>query len=276
MSITVLKADGTSEYFKAEKLRRSLRRSGASPDEVNRILQSVAERLYDGIRTQQIYRYAFELLRSSESTAATRYSMRRALFGLGPTGFPFERFMARLYTTEGFTAKTNLTLEGKCATHEIDVAVYNETSSFVTEVKFHARPGMKTDLQVAMYSYARLLDLKDIKVCQDDVCGIKNFHLVTNTKFTSAAERYASCTGIELLSWDFPKKNNLHDRIQRAKIYPITVLSSLNPHQTTALFSHDIIICRDLLESPHVLNQLHLPKSKEYQVLEEAKRIVNS
>jgi transcriptional regulator NrdR family protein len=33
MRVVVTKADGTTEYFKIEKLRRSLRRAGASPEE---------------------------------------------------------------------------------------------------------------------------------------------------------------------------------------------------------------------------------------------------
>ncbi len=276
MSIKVLKADGTYEYFKVEKLRRSLRRSGATPEEVSLIIEKVASRLYDGIRTQEIYRYAFELLRHSEATAATRYSLRRALFGLGPTGFPFEKFIARMFEADGYTSQTNVTIDGACATHEIDIACYKGNHSFVAEAKFHSRPGMKTDLQVALYSYARLLDLRDKRICYDDVCGIKEYRLITNTKFTSSAESYATCVGLPLLSWDYPKKNNLHDHIQRAGIYPITVLRSLNAKQVATLFAHDIVICRDLLQKSHVLQYLHMSKTKEENVIREAKEVIQS
>lgn len=274
MSIQVLKADGTFEFFKVEKLRRSLRRSGASPDEVNDIIAKVSGRLYEGIRTQQIYRYAFELLRDGGVTAATRYSLRRALFGLGPTGFPFERFLARMYEADGYTTKTNITLAGNCTTHEIDIAAYKADHSFVAEAKFHSRPGMKTDLQVAMYSYARLLDLQKQHICQADICGIREFRLITNTKFTHSAEAYATCVGVPLLSWDYPKRNNLHDHIQRAGIYPITVLRTLTSAQTIALLSHDIIICRDVLEQPTVLNYLHIPKNRQQAILAEAETVI--
>jgi ATP cone domain/Restriction endonuclease len=270
----ITKADGSTEYFKIEKLRRSLRRAGANPDEVNSIVAQISKELYEGMKTEEIYRRAFALLRGSQLPAAARYSLRRALFGLGPSGFPFERFLARLFATEGYTTETGIILEGKCAPHEIDVAAYKADHSFVAEAKFHARPGIKTDLQVAMYSYARLLDLKDIRICTEAICGIKEFWLITNTKFTSTAEHYAECSGITLLSWDYPKHNNLHDRIQRAKIYPITVLQSLNASQVASLINRDIIVCKDIINNPGILRHLHLSEKKIEQVLAEADAVI--
>ncbi len=270
MNVTVVKADGTSEHFNPEKLRRSLRRAGANPSECASILLEVEGRLHEGIRTQEIYRVAFELLRQHGASAATRYSLRRALFGLGPTGFPFELFLARLFTAMGYTASNGNVIQGHCATHEIDIACYKEGHSFIGEAKFHARPGTKTDLQVAMYSYARLLDLRDQKICFGDNCGIKEFWLVTNTKFTSAAEAYAECVGIKLLSWDYPKHDNLHDRLQRFRLYPITVLSTLTHQQMLTLINQNIITCKDLLDNPKRLNQLHVTALAKEKILQEA------
>ncbi|MCA9362543.1 ATPase [Candidatus Kaiserbacteria bacterium] len=270
MPVTITKADGSTEFFKVEKLRRSLRRAGAEPREVNEIIAEVDSTLYDGIRTQEIYRHAFSLLREYKPPAAARYSLRRALFNLGPTGFPFERFLARLFEIEGYKTKTGITLNGRCAPHEIDLAAYRDDHSFVGEAKFHARPGIKSDLQVAMYSYARFLDLKDNKICNEDICGIKEFWLITNTKFTTTAESYAACSGLKLLSWDYPKQDNLHDRIQRAGVYPITVLQSLNNTQAETLISKGVIICKDILEQQHLLRHLRLSPSRYQTLLQEA------
>lgn len=276
MRTLITKADGTTEYFKVEKLRRSLRRAGASQQEIAEITDGIQPILYDGIRTQEIYRRAFDLLRESQPPAATRYSMRRALFGLGPTGFPFEQFLAKLFAAEGYTTQVGITLAGKCAEHELDVAAYKKEHSFVAEAKFHARPGIKSDLQVAMYSYARLLDLKEQKICSADICGISEFWLITNTKFTSAAERYGSCVGLQLLSWDYPKNNNLHDRIDRAGVYPITVLHALSNKQIETLIARGIILCSELVAQPHVLRHLHLSKRKQERVLADAAGICRS
>lgn len=273
MPVHITKADGTREYFKVEKLRRSLRRAGAGPDEINEIIGEVDKTLYDGIQTQEIYRHAFALLRNSRPPAAARYSLRRALFNLGPTGFPFEKFLARMFTAAGYSTKTGVVIQGKCAPHEIDVAAYKEDHSFVAEAKFHARPGIKSDLQVAMYSYARLLDLKESKICSDDICGIGEFWLITNTKFTSTAEHYGTCVGLNMLSWDFPKNNNLHDRIQRAGVYPVTVLQSLTSSQIETLINRDIILCRDIIEHEHVLRHLHLTKKKHEALMQEVREV---
>lgn len=273
MSFLVTKADGSTEYFKVEKLRRSLRRAGATPEEVNQIVTEISQSLQNGVYTQEIYRQAFALMRQSRIPAAARYSLRRALFGLGPTGFPFELFLSKLFERDGYTVKTGIILSGKCAEHETDVAAYKEDHSFVAEAKFHARPGVKSDLQVAMYSYARLLDLKEARICTEDICGIKEFWLITNTKFTSAAERYAGCVGIKLLSWDYPRQNNLHDRIQKAGIYPVTVLQSIATSQIETLIGRGVILCQDILEQPHILRHLHISEKKQQALLEEVRAI---
>lgn len=270
---TVLKADGTYEEFKVDKLQRSLRRAGATKEEITDIVKKVELILHDGIKTQEIYRHAFELLRDSDAPIRARYSLRRALFGLGPSGFPFEDFLAKLFEREGYTTKTRVELQGRCAVHELDVAAYSPEHTFLVEAKFHARPGIKSDLQVALYSYARFMDLQEMAVCQDDVCGVKELMIVTNTKFTSTAEKYAECAGLTLLSWDYPKHNNLHDRIQRAGLYPVTVLQSLSQSQKRGLISRGVITCSQLLERPQLLRHAHISQRRTEQVLAEAENL---
>ena len=276
MSVLVTKADGTVEAFKIEKLRRSLRRAGATKHEVSSITKQIVDSITSGMSTQEIYRRAFALLRERELPAAARYSLRRAMFGLGPTGFPFEAFLARMFEVEGYTTRLNVSIQGKCALHEIDVGAHKADHSFVAEAKFHSRPGIKSDLQVAMYSYARLLDLKEQKICEHDVCGIGEFMLVTNTKFTSSAVSYGECVGLTMLSWNHPRTNNLHDRIQRAQIYPITVLQNLSGNQAKLLLEKEVILCRDLLAKPQALKYLHINKDKSDAILSEAVNLVHS
>ena len=134
MHTLVTKADGTTEYFKVEKLRRSLRRAGATQDEISEIVAGIAEHLYDGIRTQEIYRTAFTMLRESKPPAATRYSLRRALFSLGPTDFRLR--------SQGVYLKriaTKLPLVQLLETANIKlISRYKDNHSFVVEAKFHA------------------------------------------------------------------------------------------------------------------------------------------
>ncbi len=272
----VIKADGSSELFEVEKLRRSLRRASASKSEISDIVSRIEAIMHEGMHTQEIYRHAFELLRNSKTPVSARYAVRRALFGLGPTGFPFEDFIARIFASEGYTTETRVVLSGHCAEHELDVAAYRTDHSFVAEAKFHSRPGIKSDLQVALYSYARFIDLRDARICADDVCGIKELLLVTNTKFTSSAERYARCSGLSLLSWEYPKGNNLHDRIQRSGIYPVTVLQSLSQSQKQALIAQGVITCQDVLEKPTALRHIHISAQRAAAVKYEAEQLIQA
>lgn len=265
----IVKADGNTEEFKPQKLISSLKRAGAKPGEVTRIVQSIESSLEEGMKTQMIYQKAFEMLRESDDPIAAKYSLRRAVFGLGPTGFPFEDFLGKIFEAEGYRTKRRLILRGKCATHEIDLAAYSPTHSFVAEAKFHMRPGIKCDLQVAMYSYARYLDLESARICKEDVCGIISLAVITNTKFTQAAIKYANCTGIELLSWDYPSKNSLHAKIERLKLYPITVLSKLSTSQKQQLLQSGTIVCTDIVKKPAVLQNLGLSSQKIDAVLHE-------
>lgn len=272
----ITKADGTQEQFKPQKLRASLRRAGASKNETDRIVKHIEESLTEGDKTQVIYRDAFKMLQKDthpSAAIAAKYSLRRALFGLGPTGFPFEDFLGRLYQKEGYEIRTGILVEGKCATHEIDLAAFKENDSFVAEAKFHARQGIRSDLQVAMYSYARFLDIKARPVCPDDICGVKRLVVITNTKFTSMAIRYAECVGIDLISWGYPKGGTLQQRIEKAGIYPITVLTTLSKAQKQQLIATGAILCEDITKNPQVLKQLGISSQKMHLALEEAKAL---
>lgn len=274
--VDIIKADGSIEPFEEAKLESSLKRSGASPSEVASVLSRIENDLHDGVTTEEIYRKAFDYLREEEVPAAARYSLRRALFGLGPTGFPFEEFMARIFETEGYTVRIGAVIEGSCVPHEIDLAAYKDDHAFVAELKFHSRPGIKSDLQVVMYNYARKLDLAKQKICAADHCGITEFLVVTNTKFTSMAERYAACSGMHLLSWDYPREHNLHDRIQATGLYPITVLQTLSNAQKRTLIERNMIVCGDIVANPSVLRHVNVSQRKFEAVLSEARQLCSA
>lgn len=265
----VTKADGTVEEFDQRKLRHSLRTAGASKEAIDDIVSQVEAILHDGMRTGDIYRHAFSLLRSAPVPVTARYALRRALFGLGPTGFPFETYLGKLFSKQGYDTRTGVIMNGRCAVHEIDLAAFKSDHAFIAEAKFHARPGIKSDLQVAMYSYARLLDLSDQKICAEDICGVKNLKVITNTKFTKAAVDYAACVGVELLSWDYPKQGNLYQLIEELKLYPVTVLRGLSVGHKQSLLMQGVVLCEDLIRQPQVLNSLQLsPRKMEALILE--------
>jgi hypothetical protein len=91
--VYITKANGVKEIFKPDKLSQSLLNSGASEDIARGIVEHISRELQDGMSTSVIYDHAFYLLGKKAKPLAARYSLRRALGELGPSGFPFEKFM---------------------------------------------------------------------------------------------------------------------------------------------------------------------------------------
>ena len=116
--------------------------------------------LVDGITTKEIYHKAFELLHKEEKPIALKYSLKRAIMELGPSGFPFEKFVAEIFKFKGYTAETGKLVKGFCVEHEVDVVAWNKDKLIMCEAKFHNDPGMKSDLKVALYVKARFDDLR--------------------------------------------------------------------------------------------------------------------
>ena len=120
--VLVTKADGEQEPFDAGKLEKSLEHAGASSTMRARIAAHVLKELRPGMTTEEIYRHAFEMLRREEERpVAARYSVKRALFALGPSGFPFEQFLAEVLRAHGWSARTGVALTGRCAPPQVDL-----------------------------------------------------------------------------------------------------------------------------------------------------------
>lgn len=263
MAVLIIKADGTQESFNREKLFNSLEKSGADRNTVEAIVQSVESKLSDGMRTTDIYRDAFALLRKHEPQGpAARYSLRRALLEFGPSGFPFEAYLAELFRKNGFEATTNLVVKGKCVEHEIDVLLKKDGVQTYVEAKFHNTPGFKTDLKVVLYVKARIDDLKNVEPTAKGL-------IVTNTKFTSMAMQYAKCEGLDLLSWEHPRGANLQTLIEQAGLYPVTALSTLSRREKTALLAEKIVLCRSVLQHAESLRALGIKEARLGKVIEE-------
>lgn len=258
MSLTeIIKADGTIEEFNREKLQSSLKKAGAGEDEIADIVAEIERELKPLMKTADIYRHAFSLLEKDipKGTAA-RYALKRAIFDFGPSGFPFEAYLAELFRARGYGASTNAIARGKCVEHEIDVLLKKDGITTYVEAKFHNTPGFKTDLKVVLYVKARIDDIKEKE--GDSVQGL----VLTNTKFTSMAREYASCAGLPLMGWDYPHPLNLHSLIGETGLYPITALSSLTHREKEALLAQKIVLCRDLPRHADLLKGLGVPTSR--------------
>jgi len=269
----IIKASGNREHFSSSKLERSLKRAGARQDVINEIVSHIEHELRDGMTTEEIYKHAFVLLNKRIKSAAVRYSIRSAVMQLGPDGFPFERFIGEILKTKGFKVQVGGMLQGACVEHEVDVLAEKDHKHIFVEAKFHNKPGIKTDLKVALYVQGRF---EDITKAHEDRARkaarqsrIHDGWLVTNTKLTSKAIEYSRCIGLTVIGWNYPKKGNLQDLIVESGVHPLTCLASLSEKQKRDLLHVGAISCRDLKTNKRFFREAGLDEQKISRVLKE-------
>lgn len=270
----IVKHSGNIVEFKREKLRDSLLKSGASRSIVEDVIGQIEKQLYEGISTKKIYKLAFGLLKKNANSHAARYNLRAAIQLLGPAGFFFEKYIAKLFQSEGFETLTNLLLQGKCVSHEVDVVVRKNNYLTMIECKFHAGRDAVSDVKVPMYILSRFNDLKtqNLAIFEEDNV-LDNCFIITNNRFTADAIQFARCSNISLLSWDYPDNENLRDKIDRSQLYPVTCLTTLTLAEKDRLMNVGIILVKELLEDTDCLKSIDLSQSRVKNVIREASEL---
>lgn len=280
MNKYIIKATGEREEFNPQKLLNSLERAGASPELANNIVEQIEKELKENATTKDIYHHAFEILKKENGPEVTaRYSLRNAIMDLGPSGFPFEQFVAEIFRAKGFETTTDFVTKGQCAEHEIDIVAWNEEKLIFVEAKFHNEFGVKSDLKVALYVKARWDDLIKTSFSFGPTSpmlrGINKERnldegwLITNTKFSESAIRYAKCQNMKLVGWNYPEKGNLQDLIEETHLHPITCLTSINPSDEKLLMEAGIVLCKQARDNPDIVAQTGLSKEKIDKMLAE-------
>jgi len=274
MAVSVIKSSGELVLFEEEKLRNSLERSGAAADSVNEIVAQIRSELFEGMTTKQIYKKAFSLLRKSSRPTAGRYKLRRGITELGPSGYPFERFVGELFKAQGFKVIVGPIVKGRSVTHEIDVWAEKGNEVIMVECKFHKRPELKCDVKVPMYILSRYNDVKSEWTKKPKNSG-KNLKvwIVTNTQFSKDAEAFANNYKVKLVGWSRPDKGSLRERIDNAGLFPLTCLSTLNRNDKKRLLDEEIVLVRDIIQHPEWLNKIGVDTRKRNRVLKEAREM---
>lgn len=270
----IVKHSGNIVDFDRDKLKNSLLKSGANKSVVEDVLRIIENQIYEGITTKSIYKLAFGLLKKSANAHAARYNLRAAIQMLGPAGFFFEKFVARLFMSEGYSAQTNLFLKGKCVTHEIDIVIKKNDIIEMMECKFHPRSETNSDVKVPMYILSRFNDLKDrnhsIFSKSDKISGC---WIVTNNRFTSDAMEFANCSGLKILSWDYPQKFSLRKKIDEDQLYPITCLTTLTIAEKDKLMVLDVILAKEIIDKVEILEKIGLSPIRIKNVIKEVSEL---
>lgn len=270
----IIKSDGKPVPFQPDKVRQSLLRAGARPVDADRVLEELHQHIYPGISTKALYRIAYRLLRGLSKPVAARYRLKQALLDLGPSGFPFEKYVAELFNHADCITRVNQVMDGLCVRHEVDVEGTRAGVQFFMECKYHNSQGNICDVKVPLYVKARVEDLAG-KWLETHAAGKWEGWLVTNTRFSSDALQFGQCAGLHMLSWDFPAGKGLKDMIDQGGLYPVTCLSGLTKHEKLALLESGVVLCETLLKDTELIRLPGMTEARKTLLLEELDALCN-
>jgi hypothetical protein len=275
--IRVTKMSGDQVLFDEEKLKRSLRRSRADEDIIAEVMAKVKTQLYDSMPTKDIYNLAFSYLKKHSSFSASRYKLKSAILELGPSGFPFEKYIAELLKYNKYTTEVGTIVQGHCVSHEIDIIAINEEKHLIIECKFHSDQRRFCDIKVPLYIHSRFKDV-ELKLKEKHPQGNKTYlgGLVTNTRFSSDALQYGNCMGMFMLGWDYPLNRSLKMLIDQSGLHPLTSLLTLTKNEKEQLLTVGIVLCRDLIKEEKKLRSINISEPRIRKILEEVSSICES
>lgn len=273
----VRKQSGELIDFDMDRLRNSLRSSGASNDDIEEIISCIKPYLHDGIHSKSIYQLAYKHLKRLSGSFAARYSLKRALRDLGPAGFYFEKWVAKFLENLGYETLLNQTIQGNSVSHEADVIAYKNSQLLWVECKFRNTFDAKIPVTTPMYILSRIKDIstQEYKLFQQE-CKFTEGWIVTNVYFTSDAIAFGEYYGINLLSWDYPANRSLKSLVDKKGLYPITCLTSLTKKEKDYLLSKHCILVKDIHSNPAILqNTSFINQHNINKILKEVHELIN-
>ncbi|MDP3352726.1 MAG: restriction endonuclease [Flavobacteriaceae bacterium] len=273
----IIKESGDKAIFNSDKLRASLQKSGATELSIQIIINEIESILFDGITTKEIYKRAFAILRKHSRPTASRYKLKKGILELGPSGFPFEKFVGELLKNQAYKVEVGVFVQGLCVRHEVDVIAEKDNQYFMIECKFHSSFNMKCNVKIPLYIQSRFLDIEKQRNKQTvNANKLQQGWLLTNTQFTTDAIQFGECVGLKMVSWDYPKGESLKDIISNSGLYPITCLNTITKAEKQQLLAKDIVLCKQLCKFTEVLNQMGISKTRKKNILDDAHALCKS
>ena len=240
----IINLSGEKELFSRQKVYKSARRVGASKNLAQKISKTIEKEAYPGMKTMDIFKKVKKMLSKKSPNLSLKFSLKVAMRKLGPSGFLFEKYIGRVFSSMGFNVKLNQHPYGKCLKYEIDFFAQKNNLFYIGECKYRNLSEGKVHSNTILANYARFLDLSKGSLKTHNPKTI----VVTNTKFTKAAIKYSQCVGAHLLGWNYPKKRGLEHFIDSLGLYPITILPSFKKNLCPIFVSKNIILVKDLFK----------------------------
>ncbi len=262
----VIKSSGQREGYDRAKIRNSVIHAGVPAKEADEVIEKALRSISPPITTKKLFRAVKKYLRTESPQSNIRYRIKDAIYALGPTGYPFERYVAKILEQQGYKVKVGQMVQGRCISHEVDVVATKGRHCYMVECKFHHKGKTRSNIRTALYVHARFLDIKrayaESEMRKSGL--IPKGMLVTNTRFSSEAIKYAECVGLKAIGWKHPVGESLEKLIEHGKTYPVTALPSVNSKNVGVLLKHDIVTVKDLEK----ISAVQLSKATGFDVRE--------
>ena len=234
----IRKANGSKVSFDKKKVETTCIRAGVTRNVARHISSNIAKQIFSGIDSSSIYKMVLRELSFEDQGIKHRYRLKEAIMLMGPMGFPFEIYISKILENYGHKINSiGKKFSGHCALHEIDISTRKKNQRYMIECKYHNASGKYTGLKESLYTHARYLDLK---------AKFEKEILVSNTKVSFDAIKYAKCVGQEILCWRYPQNNGLEKMIEKKNLYPITVLHIFR-HEIPQFAHNGIMLIQDLV-----------------------------
>jgi len=264
----VIKSTGALELFDHKKIYNTVRAAGASKKLASSAVKEVKSKFKKNSPSEEILKFLVDYLKQ-EPGVSQRYNLKRAIMALGPTGFPFEKFFARVLEYYEYKTTVDNKLNGKRIIQEVDIVATDTVKDikWMVECKYHNEFGIITKLHPALYTYARFLDLKRYKF---------DFPwLVTNTRCSKDAIEYSKGVNLKITSWNYPIKESLQVLVEKKQTYPITILTSVTNEEINKFYDANLVVAKDLLveDLRELSRRVKIDEKRLGKIIEEVKDV---
>jgi HJR/Mrr/RecB family endonuclease len=247
LALTVTKANGFKQPFNKDKVIRTAMRMGASRKTAYEIAEKIEQKLYDGMPSAKILQLIFLYMRKDKPNISHLYDLRKGL-SLMDSKPEFEKFIQTLLANNGFEVTQNQILTGKCGQHEVDAIAVRNGVKYLVEIKHHYSYHALTGLDESRIARAILEDVNEGYELGTTKHKIDNALLVTNTKYSDQAIKYAGCRNILLIGWNSPPNLSVQSMIEEKNLYPLSCLRSLRRSDRARLVDSGIVLIRQISE----------------------------
>lgn len=276
MTKHVIKADGTLQAYDRNKVMRTIRNYGIADENVEAVVDEIERHLYDGIRTRDILRLVRTMGRRYQPAVGERTNVRRAL-GLFRPKPDFELYVRALLAGSGYEVEEGRILQGRCGEHEVDAIAKKDGITYFVEVKHHYNHHKMTGLDEGRIARAIVEDVQEGYKEGRNHFTVDKAMIVSNTKLSAHAKRYAVCWDIKHIGWDHPKDENIAGMLANKRLCPVTMIKGINARMRKNLVHAGIVTIGQLLEhSPAKLAEVtDMPEQEMIIILDRADKLIH-